>query len=174
MLLFYLSLVDSPEDKEKFEKLYYEYRELMQHIAYNILKDRALAEDAVHDAFTKIIRYLDGIGEVESHRTKAYVVIIVRSVSLDNLAKEKKHRRFNAEDADKVAISPDPILENIDAAALAGKIEQLFDTYREILILKLYYGSSDKEIADILGITHSAARKRMERARKALEKLLDE
>lgn len=76
MLLYYLSLVDTEEEKSKLENLYYEYKALMKYIAFNILGDNGLAEDAVHEAFIKLTRHLDGIGEIKSLKTKAFIVII--------------------------------------------------------------------------------------------------
>lgn len=57
MLLFYLSLLDTEEEKTKFERLYYEYRAVMKYKALEILKDEYLAEDAVHEAFIKLSLY---------------------------------------------------------------------------------------------------------------------
>ncbi|MBO5020416.1 MAG: hypothetical protein J6D52_07110 [Clostridia bacterium] len=48
------------------------------------------------------------------------------------------------------------------------------DIHRDILQLKVYYEDSDKKIADLLGISHQAVRKRLQRARNALGKLLKE
>ena len=52
----YLSKIDAPEDKDKFEKIYIQYRNLMYHVAYSILGSHFDAEDAVHQAFMAIIR----------------------------------------------------------------------------------------------------------------------
>lgn len=70
MLSFYLSIIDTDQDKEKFEKLYTQYRRLMQYVAHDILKDDYLAEDAVHTAFIKIIANLNKIGDISCHKTK--------------------------------------------------------------------------------------------------------
>ena len=83
MLLYYLSLVDTEEERSKLENLYYEYKALMKYVAFNILEDNGLAEDAVHEAFIKLTRHLDGIDEIKSHKTKAFIVIIIRCVALD-------------------------------------------------------------------------------------------
>ena len=55
MLGFYLSLIDSDDDKNKFEQLYLTYRQDMYKIAYSILKNNADAEDAVHQAFLQFL-----------------------------------------------------------------------------------------------------------------------
>lgn len=41
---FFLLLLDSDEDKSKFERLYISYRDLMYYVAYKILRDVQQAE----------------------------------------------------------------------------------------------------------------------------------
>ena len=177
MLLYYLSLVDTPEDKSKLEQLYYEYRELMKYIALDILKDNAAAEDAVHDAFLKLIHYLDGIEDVYSHKTKSFIVIVIKSVSLDHYRKANKHATVNIDDVSESSLSiyePYEKADSLDVQIVLSKIKILPESYRDILELKIYYGYSDRKIADILHISHSAVRKRLQRARNTLEKLLND
>ena len=64
-----------PGGKSKFEELYYQYRKLMHWRAKQILNDDMLAEDAVHEAFIKIIRHMNKISEVKCNKTKCFVVI---------------------------------------------------------------------------------------------------
>ena len=47
MLPFYLQLLETEGEKQKFERLYERYRRLMHWIAVRILQDEHLAEDAV-------------------------------------------------------------------------------------------------------------------------------
>lgn len=56
MLQLYLQLLDTEEEKQGFELLYETYRKLMHWVANNILHDEKLAEDAVHEAFLRIIK----------------------------------------------------------------------------------------------------------------------
>ncbi len=58
MFCIVMSMVDSPEDKRKVEKLYEKYRKLMYVVAYNILKHHEDAEDAVIESWEKIICHL--------------------------------------------------------------------------------------------------------------------
>ena len=69
----------------------------MKHIAFEVLKDDALAEDAVQDAFVKIIKHLDDLGEIKCHKTKSFIVIIVRNSAIDILRKEKRQMYINLE-----------------------------------------------------------------------------
>ena len=82
-MLIYLSLLDSEEEISKFELIYSTYKKQMYYTANNILKDSHLAEDAVHNAFLRIINNLEKIEDINSHKTKGLIVIIVKNVSID-------------------------------------------------------------------------------------------
>lgn len=174
MLLYYLGLLSTEEEKSKFEALYYEYRALMKYIALDILKNEYLAEDAVHDSFIKLVRHLDAVGEIESYKTKNYVSIIVKNVSLDMIKKEKKKQSFIFDYQGKSYSSDNEIFDNIEVEEIYALIKSLPDIYRDILELKVYYNLSNEQLADMLGISNQAVRKRLERARNALKKLLEE
>ena len=94
MLPFYLQLLETEGEKQKFERLYERYRRLMHWIAVGILQDEHLAEDAVHEAFLRILQNFDGIDEILSPKTRNFVVIVVRNTSL-NLRKKQKREDEN-------------------------------------------------------------------------------
>ena len=48
MLVYYLQMLDTPEEKIWFEQIYLKYRGLMYHVADGILHNSQDAEDAVH------------------------------------------------------------------------------------------------------------------------------
>ena len=174
MLLFYLSLIETEEDKSKFERLYYDYRKLMKHIAIDMLHDEFLAEDAVHEAFIKLTRHISGVNEDDRYKTKAFIVIIVKSVCLDMLRKDKKDKSFSLEEIDSIGAVNDDSFKTLEVEDVYSVISSLSDTYREIIELKVVHNLSDKEIADVLGISNAAVRKRMQRARKILRNKLAE
>lgn len=90
MFLMVVSMADSPEDKRKIEKLYEKYHKLMYVIAYNILKHREDAEDAVIESWEKIIRHLDKINEIDCQETKSFFVIVVERTAIDYYRRNKK------------------------------------------------------------------------------------
>lgn len=55
-MLIYLQLIETPEDRSRFEQLYIAYRDLMFYIARKILGNNQDAEDAVHDAFVTVAK----------------------------------------------------------------------------------------------------------------------
>ena len=176
MLSFYLSKIDSPDDKEKFEKIYNQYRNLMLYIANGILHDHHLAEDAVHDAFIKIIDSLEKLEDVFSHKTKAFVVIVTENISKSMYTKQKKSRSTSFEDieyeiSDKTQ-ELDELLSAIALEKIIDKIKTLSEIDNQILMLRYIHELKDKEIAKILDLKDSVVRKRLERARQRLTALL--
>ena len=174
MLAFYLSLVKTDEERSKMEALYNEYKRLMLFVGRRILRDQFLAEDAVHEAFIKLSRHLNGIEEIKSHKTAHFIVIIVKHVSLDMLDKLKRRPATSFEDIECCYGIESNILDSIEAHEIRSLIKQLPEIYRDALQLKVYYDLPDKAIADILCISNQALRKRLQRAREALKKLLIE
>ncbi|MDL2248996.1 sigma-70 family RNA polymerase sigma factor, partial [Tyzzerella sp. OttesenSCG-928-J15] len=70
-------------------ELYELYQKAMFYEAKNILRDNALAEDAVHSAFERVMKNLHKVKENPPHKTKRFLVIIVRNVSIDMYNKIK-------------------------------------------------------------------------------------
>ena len=54
-MFIYLAMIDSPEEKLKFEIIYERYKDLMFYTANSVLGDTRDSADIVHDAFLKII-----------------------------------------------------------------------------------------------------------------------
>ena len=71
-MIIYLQMIESDEDKSKFEQLYIMYKGLMFHVAMKILKNEFDAEDAVHQAFLSLIENLKKISDVKCPKTRAY------------------------------------------------------------------------------------------------------
>ena len=167
-MFIYLAMIDSPDDQDKFERVYIKYRYLMLHVANKILQNHHDAEDAVHQAFISVIENLDKIPEVNSPKTRSYIVIITERKAIDLLRKIKKRQalEFN-EDITGVVIPFD--MDNPIAAA----ITKISAQYREVLLLRYHNGFSAKEIASILNISDSGVRKLLSRAMKALQESLE-
>lgn len=178
MLFFYLSLIETQEEKDKFEQLYIKYRKLMFYVSKEILHDDFLAEDAVHNAFLRIIKHLEKINEISCHKTKSFMVIVVENVSKDLYNQRTNDRKIYFDDVDYDIIDDcdmeENIIQQINIEDIVKKIEMLPNTYRDVLMLKCIHELTDKEIATLLDISPAAARKRIERARQNINELCKE
>lgn len=173
MLAFYLSLAESGGEKQKFEKIYLKYRGLMLSRAYEILRDSELVEDCVHDAFLRVLKNMRKLGDVDSKMTKSYVMITLENSAKTMYKKQKREKIVELDEnmPDDSQVESD-IENKLTAELVAEKIAILPDTYRDIMVLKYLHELNDKEIASALGISEAAARKRLQRARERLKKLI--
>lgn len=168
-MFVYTLMLDSPEDRTKFQELYIEYRELMYAVANNILHNHFDAEDAVHQAFLKIIDHIEEIETPICPKTKSYVVTIVENKAIDTYRKKQRHP-FVEYDDDTLGIEI-----KYDGYNILGKcLSELPGKYREVLLLKYLHGYTFKETANILGITEDNAKKIALRAKEKLATLCED
>ena len=171
-MLIYLSLLDSEEEISKFELIYNTYKKQMYNTANNILKDSHLAEDAVHNALLRIINNLEKLEDINSHKTKGLIVIIVKNVSIDIYRKNKKERDITIiiDDLDDIN-GYDEINKN-DIGDLEIAISKLPENYKQVFLLKFSHELTDNEISEILDIKPDNVRKRISRGREKLKNIL--
>ena len=177
MLAYYLSMIESEDDKKKFEKIYYKYRRLMYRISYFILKDVHIAEDVVQTSFLHVIPHLHKFNEEECHKTRRYLIRVVRNESFAVYNKRKNESFVNIDSMEhEIEIGgnlENEAITNIEVEIMSNKMEELSENYKEVLRYRYFDYYSDDKIAKILNITKENVRKRIERARKALIKICD-
>ncbi len=171
-MLIYLSLIDTPNEKSKFEQVYYAYRHTMKYVAFNILKDDKLAEDALQEAFLRIAKNFTKINQEICPQTKAFVVIIIRNISLTMLAKETKQSHVDIDVDDYISNSRTDNLESYSYSKIVACIRALPSIYSDVLALKLVYEYSTKEIALMLKLSDETVKKRIQRGIVILQEAL--
>ena len=168
-MLIYLQMIETPEDKSKFEIIYTEYKDYMYRVAFAILNNPQDAEDAVHYAFVKIAENIKNVDEPVCLKTRGYVVTIVRNRAIDVYRKKQAHPTAEYRDAIKgMQVEYDG--ENRVAAC----IMKLNERQRNLLVLKYHHGYDLKEIAKMLGVTYRNALQIEQRAKAKLRALCEE
>lgn len=169
----YLAMIDSPDEKKKFEIIYQTYRQLMFYVANRILENDQDAEDVVHDAFLKVIEYIDRIDRPRCPQTRAFIVTITENKAIDLYRKRKNHSIVPLEE-EYIGILERSKIEQVEESdSLTQAILSLPGRYREVLLLKYAQGYSMDEIAVLLSTTVENVKKLIQRARKKLEKSLE-
>jgi len=164
-------------DKEKLEQLFALYERQMYGTAFRILQDTGQAEDAVQDAFLKIMPRLSQIKVPDSIETKRLMLRIIRSTAIDIYRKNRREWEntiFDPEDIQKNQKSfMDQNLSRIENRQMIQRALLALDQkYREVLELKCYFGLSHREMGLLLEITEDAVAKRYERAKKIALKMI--
>ena len=160
-------------NREIIEEIYKLYEQKMFYIAFSILKDESAAEDAVQDAFIKLINNISRIKNPDSDRTKAYIITTIKNTTIDLYRKRKRDLElFDDNCLDDVTYHTDNGSSDIDIKNLIiqEELNKLPYKYKEIILLHIEKKLSVQDIAKIQGISYNAARKRYERGIKALRK----
>jgi len=172
VISFYLSLLDTAEEKDFFEQMYLEHRNLMYAVAKQVLHDNHMAEDAVHSAFLRIIQHVDKLSEMDFQKIKGFLIIIAKNTAIDMYHKQKRKKIIFLEDTERVifdgALMEDAILERMEVNALVKGLQELSEMYRDILILRYLHNLSYPDISQLINISEENARKRLERAKEKL------
>jgi len=160
-------------DRDKFEFIYEEYKNLLFKKAYDILKDHMLAEDAVSEAYLRIYRNLHKIEDKNSGKCIAFCVTIVKNVALTMYQKRTRDEvSFLETDIEDESEMETLVIDKIGADRIYSIINSLDEDSKNIFILKYSYGMSHKEIADTTGITENNVTVKLFRAKKKLAGIL--
>jgi RNA polymerase sigma factor (sigma-70 family) len=148
-------------------------------IAYRILRDERLAEDAVQEGFLAVWR---SAATFRAERAKAstWIVTLVHRRAVDIVRKEER-RRAEPLQAEARPETPDPSGSAEDAAWLGferdrvqAALRTLPDAQREAIELAYYGGYSQSELAERLGLPLGTIKSRMFAGLARLREVLDD
>jgi RNA polymerase sigma-70 factor (ECF subfamily) len=160
-------------DHEAFDGLVRFASNRLYGIAYRILRDQYVAEDALQQALISIWNELPKLRDPDRFDAWTYRVI-VRSAT----AEARKAGRGGAttsllpDDAD-VSRAPDEYRAVADRDALERGFSRITAEQRSVLVLQHYAGLSQAEIADVLGIPLGTAGSRIHYAARALRAAIE-
>lgn len=155
------------------EKTYKLYEQKMYHVAYSVLHDEGLAEDAVQEAFIKLMKHNVYFAEPESDDCKRYMITVIKNSSINIYNKKKKEQEiicFPVSDTDiKDISSEDGTEEQTNIEELVSCLPEKYYLVVNCLAVK---NLSVKETAAELGITEANVRKRFERTKLMLKTIV--
>lgn len=180
MLQFLLSIADE-SDHAKVEYIYNRYHDEMLRVAKARLHRRNVpnyeldAEDAVQNAFVKIVKHINRIDfTAEDRSLRAYILKIVANEAI------------SVADDYRIVDDIDELADEIEDGDFFGMlrvheryedvveaIQQLDERYSIPLALRCGDNMGIKEIAELLGISDKSVYTRLERARKMLIEILN-
>ncbi len=151
---------------ESFGALYERYHSSMVALAYSMLADRDLAEDAAQEVFAIACR---DIGSLKSkERFAAWLAGICRNVSRQMLRANK---------STPVAVGDNPAAEPRDNTedrreVIRRAVWSLREAERELIVMRYFDGFSQGQISEVLDISPQAVNGRLVRAKRKIAKFL--
>ena len=164
VLLIYLSVLETDHEKHEFMELYAEYHAVMLRVAKKYFPtDQMAREDAVQNAWMKIVKSFQKISAIECKKRGAYCVIIVKNECISILRKNKA-----AISLDELPLATSDELKEDSFASITQLIHEMPEKYRTVLELRFIEEWSTREIARQLSVPEATISTRIFRGRKLL------
>ncbi|MBO9523736.1 MAG: sigma-70 family RNA polymerase sigma factor [Nocardioidaceae bacterium] len=159
-------------EAEATRALYRAYGRLVYAVAFKVLGDPALAEDATQQAFLQAWRAADRFDP--GRPIGPWLVSIGRRAAIDVYRREKRHRAVSMDDAVELvpAVLPPSADQISDVWEVRRALDRLPDNDRELLRLQHFDDLSHSEIAVRLDIPVGTVKSRTHRAHRRLLDLL--
>lgn len=149
-------------EQSALAELYDRYGRTAYGLALRVLRDQALAEDAVQEAFLTIWRTASRFVP-ERGKASTWILTLVHRRAVDAVRREQRRR------ADSLELATEPSVEGVEEDAwlrLQGErvqaaLRQLPDVQREALELAYYGGFTQSELAERLGQPLGTIKSRM-------------
>jgi RNA polymerase sigma factor (sigma-70 family) len=162
-------------DDDALGVLYDRFGRLAYRLAFRILRDRALAEDAVQEAFLAVWRSADAYKR-ERAKPSTWILTVVHRRAVDLVRREQVRRGEPLEVAPEPSVGPvdeDAVLRDRRAAVQAA-LTELPGEQRQALELAYYGGLTQSELAERLGVPLGTVKSRMFAGLGRLRELLAE
>ena len=157
-------------DRGAFKQLYDHYAPLFKGIAYRYIGDSSRCNDVLQEAFIKIFKNIQSY--TGSGNFEGWMKRIVVNCCLDYIKKEKK---LNYEDEEVVVNHTSDVasaLSSLTVEEIIKVVDRLPKGYRTVFNLSVIEGYDHGEISEMLGISKSASRSQLSKAKQLLQKEL--
>ncbi|MBL7931887.1 MAG: sigma-70 family RNA polymerase sigma factor [Bacteroidia bacterium] len=150
-----------------------------------VVKDQQLAEDIFQDTFVKVIQTLKRGQYNEEGKFLPWIVRIARNLIIDHFRRAKKMPPvpvYINEEGEEVSVfnslaSPDE-KNDTDCKGMKKDIRNLInkrpEDQREVVLMRIYYDMSFKEISEFTNVSINTALGRMRYALFNLKKMIEE
>jgi RNA polymerase sigma-70 factor, ECF subfamily len=168
------------DHEERFLKAFEEYSDALFRHAFLRISDRERAIDVVHDTYTKVWSYVRAGHEVETFRPFLYKVL--NNLIIDEYRKTKEaslDALFEVDGVDEGSFddltsnSVESLAATLDGKQAFALLEELPDTYREVIILRFVDELGPKEISNLIEETENVVSVRLHRGLRLLREKIE-
>jgi len=160
--------------RRQLEQVYEQYRQGLFSLALAVTGNETEAEDAVHDAFLKLVRH----GQSPRGDLTPYVFATVRNAAMDRVRRrirrpEARHTVL-ADTRETQPPSEQALLKGERDRLIRNALDNLPELQQQTVVMKMYGNLTFQQIADALDEPLSTVSSRYQRALKALRHSLEE
>ena len=142
------------------EEVVREYGDMLYRICIVMLCNEQDAQDAVQDTFCRYMEY--GSGFRDREHEKAWLIKVATNRCRDTHRSRIRHPSVQLEDVEQYCEFP-------EQSEVLAELMNLPEKLKTVIYLHYIEGYKTGEIAQMLGITQNAVKKRMQRGRECLK-----
>jgi RNA polymerase sigma factor (sigma-70 family) len=161
-------------DQNAFRRLVLATQRMVASIALAVTRDVQLSEDIAQETYLKAWHKLAAMNHPDSFLP--WLRQVTRNQAIDHV-RRRRHQELSLDETDiRLAHAPDggpgpdASLQSAERAELLARaLDEIPDESREVLLLFYREGQSSRQVAQLLGLSDGAVRKRLQRARDVLQ-----
>ena len=154
---------------EELERTIQTYSDTLYKICFLILKNEHDVKDVLQETFIKYMTKSPAF-ESEEHK-KAWLIKVSQNKCKEFLRFHKKHAALSLDEIEESTAITDGI--GMERVELLNMVWNLNYKLKSVVVLHYIEGYSVREVSRMLGISETAVKKRLERARKELRMVAD-
>jgi RNA polymerase sigma-70 factor, ECF subfamily len=160
-------------DEQAYTMVYEQYKNLVFYVALKIVHQNDLAEEVLNDTFYALYKHIDTFDEDRVQDFQAWLMKIAKNKALDAI-KHRKDLIYDDELIQNIPEKEDEPLEN-DFDSMMKLFQHYLDQQEiDIILYRIYYNYSFKEIAEFMKLPLSTISSKYARALKKVKKQLKE
>lgn len=153
--------------KDRFIEEYWMLKDGLYRVAYHLLESSTEAEDAVQELYAKLWASMDSLDQV--HNPKAYCITLLRNDCISRI-RRNSHTKISPLTEQMMQVADDIGSDGKETLSRVLKaIEELPDTQRRLLKMKVLEDMSYDEMAQKTGMNKLTLRVLVSRARTQLK-----
>lgn len=159
---------------DAFEILYSSYKGRLYTFLLRMVADPELADDLTHDVFVKVYALLPTL--TNEHRVLPWLYRVANNAAIDNIRRRKRFAWLRMGSVMNTSSEPQADDDHgriPEQAHVQAVLRTLPPENAGALLLHALEGYSYKEIAEIQGVSMTAVRSRIARAREAFKKVYE-
>ena len=160
-----------------FRDIHDQYYSRVRGFVLGLVKNEAVADDLVQETFVRIQRSLDDLRDPA--KLTSWVFRIAHNLCQDHFRKSREHPIDEEEICEATCrVQEKDVQKEMEqqemGACVQDKVNMLPESLRSVILLFDTMDLSQREVAEILGITVENVKVRLHRARKRLKEILQE
>lgn len=151
---------------DKTKQIWTEFSNQLKNFIYRKVSDTSAADDILQDVFIKIHSNIDNLKDEQ--KVKGWIYQITRN-SITDYYRKKRNSKAALKDIYSYEMFTDDESEQEIASGLEAIVKKLPPKYSEAIYLTEFEGLKQKELAEKIGLSISAAKNRVQRARQMIK-----